>query len=221
MPVQTELPTNIGTEDDWKLNGAASKILAVAADDGDTSVIYAMSGGRVNVQRFTFPTLAGVASPINGANLYARVREQAPGAGGRGFSFQWNSVQSASNVAATIHTARPSYVSLSEAQTALTLADVNGEHGFAMTAAGGPTSMWEVWCTHFYRDIDFTYSAGSGDNFAHLVGSLAAAIGAGLLLREMPDLARAIWRKTGTLIKPSEYQEALAAWNSRRWTVAA
>lgn len=221
MPLQTDYPTGLGTQDEWGLEGAASKLLAVATDDGDTSIIYADSGGALRVQLFTFPVLVGVTSPVNAATLVGRVREYAPGAGGRGFSFWWNSTQEATNHAATIHAATPSYVTASYAPVALTLADVNGQHGFAMTAAGGPSQKWEVWITQFYRTVDFTYSSGGASEFAHLIGSVSIAIGANLLMRDMGALSRFIQIRTRTLIKPSEYAGALEAWRRMRHMVLA
>jgi len=168
------------------------------------------------VQRFVFPLISGVADPVNDSDLYAYAREYAPGVGGRGFSFQWNSTMVAVNHASTIHAARPAWVLLAESIGAATLAAVNGEHGFMMTAAGGPSQKWEVWVTQFYRTVDYTYPAGDAGEFAHLIGSLLTAIGATLLTRDMMALARSIYRKTGVLIKPSEYEEALRAWRREK-----
>lgn len=216
MPLQTDYPTGLGSEDKWGLEGAASKLVAVGSNDGDSSIVYADSGGAVIVQRFTFPLVKGVADPVNDADLYCRAREFAPGVGGRLFYFQWNSAVSGADKSTEIRTARPNYALLTTSLGAVTLAAVNGEHGFQMTAAGGPSQQWEVWVTEFYRTVDFTYPAGDAGEFAHLIGSLAAAIGANLLLREIPELARRIAVRTGLLIKPSEYREALAAWRAER-----
>ena len=215
MPIETQYPTGLGTEDDWGLEGAASKLLAVSADDGDGSIVYANSGGAARVQRFTFPLLAGVADPVTAATLYAKVREYAPGAGGRAFYFQWNSAMVGSNLGPAIHVSG-GYTTQSYAAGGAALAAVNGEHGFNMSAAGGPTQKWEVWCSLFYRSVNFTYAGGSEDHFGHLIGGLMGAIGAGLLLRDMPALALVISKQTGTLIKPSEYDEALRAWRRER-----
>jgi hypothetical protein len=218
VPLQTDYPTGLGSQDEWGLEGAASKILAVATNDGDASIVYADSGGATRVQRFTFPAIGGVADPVNDSDLYCRVREYAVGAGGRSFHFQWNSVLAGSNLGETgIHATRPNYSLQTYSAGAALLAAVNGEHGFQMSAAGGPSQKWEVWVTQFYRTVDYTYTAStSADQFAHLIGSLAAAIGANLLLRDMAALVRSIQRRTGVLIKASEYAEALAAWRRER-----
>lgn len=217
MPLQTDYPTGLGTQDEWGLEGAASKLLAVATNDGDTSIVYADSGGATRVQRFTFPVLVGVASPVNDADLYCRVREYALGAGARSFHLQWNGVLAGSNLGETgIHATRPNYSLQTYSAGAAALAAVNGEHGFQMSAAGGPSQKWEVWVTEFYRTVDFTYSSGGASEFAHLIGSVSIAIGANLLMRDMGALSRFIQRRTRTLIKPSEYAEALDAWRRER-----
>lgn len=218
MPTHTDYPSGVAAENDWGLEGVASKLLAMSGDDADAGIVYADSGGRHNIERYTFPPLLGVTDPVTAASITAKVREAAPGAGGRSFYFHWNSVVGGTNFGSTIHAARPSYVTPSRAAAGgeLALAAVNGEHGFEMYAAGGPSQKWEVWCTLCYRSVTFTYAGGSADHFGHLIGSVIGAIGAGLLLREMPALARAIRRKTGTLILPHEYETALLAWQRER-----
>jgi len=219
MPLQTDYPSGLPADhsaDQWGLEGAPNKLQAVAANDGDSSIVYADSGGAVRVQRFAFPLIAGVGDPVNGANLYAYAREYAPGVGGRSFQLLWDSAIVGANKAAEIHTARPSYVLVSHSVGAVAVATVNGEHGFQMTAAGGPTQKWEVWVTQFYRTVDYTYPAGDAGEFAHLIGSLLATIGATLLKRDMMALARSIYSRTGVLIKPSEYEDALRAWGREK-----
>jgi hypothetical protein len=218
MPTGVDYPSGLGTADAWGLEGAASKLAAMAADDADTSIVYADSGGAIRVQRFTFPLLAGVTDPVTSCTLTAKVREYAPGAGGRLFYFQYNSAQAGTDQSTTIRLARPAYATLTYAASGggLALAQVNGEHGLQMTAAGGPTQKWEVWCTTLYRTVVFVYAGGSADAFAHIIGSLIGAIGAGLLLRDMPALARAAFRRTGLLISPDEYERALRAWRRER-----
>jgi hypothetical protein len=107
-------------------------------------------------------------------------------------------------------------VLVTESIGAATVAAVNGEHGFQMSAAGGPANQWEVWVTQFYRTVDYTYPAGNAGEFAHLIGSVMAALGANLLTRDMLALARSIYRRTRVLIKPSEYEEALRAWRREK-----
>jgi hypothetical protein len=221
MPVQVDHPSGLGSRDDWGLEGAASKLLAVAADDGDSSIVYADSGGREPLQLFTFPPLVGITSPVNAASLTVRVRAYNNGVGGQYFWFWWNNAKDATNHATDIRAVQPAYTTrtFSAAGGNLALAAVNGEHGFSMQAAGGPTQKWEVWLTECYRTVNYDYGAGAATNFAHLVGGLVGAIGASLLFRDMPVLARAIYRKTGILLRQDEYLPALRAWRRERHTV--
>jgi hypothetical protein len=217
VPIQIDYPTGLGTEDVWGLSGAPNKLQAVGSNDGDSSIVYADSGGAIRVQRFLFPTIAGVADPVNDSDLYVRAREYALGVGGWHFFFQWNGVQAGSDQQLTLRTVPGNaYILLTHSAGATTLAAVNGEHGFQMSAAGGPANKWEVWVTEFYRTVDFTYPAGNAGEFAHLIGSLAASIGATLLTRDMMALARSIYRRTRVFIKPSEYEQALRAWRREK-----
>jgi len=217
MPVQTDAPIAIGSRDDWALGAGPSKLAAVATHDGDSSFVYSSSGGQQNVQLFRFPLLVGVTDPVTSALLQTWAREYEPGIGARYFYLYWNGAQVGSNWGEFYHSF-PGYIG-DGAYTAVapTLAQVNGEHGFIGFGSGGPSLKWEIWLTQFYRSVTYSYAAGAaGDNFAHLIGSLAAAIGANLLMRDMPAVARTIQARTRILIQPSEYAEALRAWRSEK-----
>lgn len=217
MPTQTDAPIGIGSRDDWGLGAGPSKVAAVATHDGDASFVYSSSGGAQKVQLYTFPVLVGVADPVTSATLQTWAREYEPGIGARYFYLYWNGAQAGSNWGEFYHSF-PGYIG-DGAYTAVapTLAAVNGQHGFIGFGSGGPDRKWEIWLTQLSRSVTYVYAAGTAsDNFAHLIGSLIGAIGANLLMREMPALARAVQRKTRTLILPSEYEEALSAWKSQR-----
>lgn len=225
MPVLTDFPNGLGSSDDWYLEGAPSKIAAVAGPaDGDATIIFATSGGEQRYQLFTFPPLVGVADPLTSSILYAGVREYAQGVGGRTFHFLWNGPNWVGpNKGAEIHAQTPgSYIMVNHTIVAPTVAEVNGQHGMYMAAAGGPEQKWELWCTLFYRETSFSYSASTAnDDYATLLGCLVGALGAGLLLRDMPGIARTIARRTGLLILPAEYADALRAWRSQRHVAVA
>jgi len=219
VPIQSDVPTNTGAQAAWKLTGAASKPLAVATNDGDSSVIWASSGGMDLREAMQFPVLAGIADPVTSASLSAVTREYAPGGGGRYFRAIWNSILIDVNRQAEVHAARPNYVTVtySAAGGELALAAVNGEHGWAFQGGGGPSDKSEYWITHLYRTVKFSYTAGNAGEFAYMIGSIAAAfIGANLLLRDMPALARLLARRAGYLIRPDEYVEAHRAWREAR-----
>jgi hypothetical protein len=216
MPIQTDAPINTGALADWGLWGSApNKVAAVATNNGDTSVIYASSGGRVVREAMQFPALAGVADPVTAASITAIVRCYLIGGGGRTFVAIWNSVQDAVNRQQEVRLAMPHYVTVTynAGGAGLALAAVNGEHGWMFSAAGGPSNKAEYWITQLYRTVDFAYTAGDAGEFAYMMGSLVGAfIGANLLFREVPALARFMWRRAGYLIKPSEYEIAFRAW---------
>jgi hypothetical protein len=219
VPIQSDVPTNTGAQAAWKLTGAASKPLAVATNDGDSSVIWASSGGMDLREAMQFPVLAGIADPVTSASLSAVTREYLKGGGGRYFRAIWNSVLIAANREAEVHAVRPSYltVTYNAAGGELALAAVNGEHGWAFQGGGGPSDKSEYWITHLYRTVNFSYTAGNAGEFAYMIGSIAAAfIGANLLLRDMPALARLLARRAGYLIRPDEYVEAHRAWREAR-----
>ena len=143
MPVQVDTPSNTGTSTEWGLWGsAASKIAALETDDGDTSVVFASSGGRLVLDLYEFPQLLGVVTPVTAASLSARTREYYQGGGGRGYSLYWNSVEIAVNRQQEVHVAAPNYVTVTYDATGgnLALGAVNGQHGMVFTAAGGPSS---------------------------------------------------------------------------------
>jgi hypothetical protein len=223
MPTLTDTPNGVGAKDlGWGLWGAAtSKVDAVQTNDGDTSVVFASSGGALREQTFTFPSLLGVTDPVTAASLTAVTREYLKGGGGRSYYLQWNSTQVGSNQEATVHAASPNYVSISYAASGATLAlaVVNGEHGLQFSAAGGPSNKAEFWVTHLYRTIDFAYGVGGAGQFSYLIGSLVGAlIGANLLLRDMPRLSRALGRFR---LRPDEYEPAWRDWRERKRMVMA
>jgi len=222
MPVQTDTPSGIGATDDWALYGsAANKLDAVATDDGDTSIIYAASGGALILQLFTFPSLLGVVTPVTAATLVCRVRRYLSGAGGRGFSAWWDSVQDGTNHEATVNVAGGAYVTITftAAGGQLALTSVNGQHGWIFTAAGGPSNKAEYWITQTYRTVTFTYNTGSAGNYAHLIGSLVGGmIGGNLLLREMGAVSRAMGR---VRLLPEELEPAWRDWNAQKRMVMA
>lgn len=214
MPVQTDYPIGLGSPEDWWFEGAASKIAAVQTYDGDTSFIYADSGGAVKTILFSFPVLTGVTDPVTSVTLVAWARVQKWGGTAYGGSGQvarlfYNSVgqTNQANVLPTF------YITLTYSPSTKTLATINGYHGISITGTNGPSNKFEVWCSQIYRQVDYVYVAPGGGitdggGFTHLVGSVLGAIGAGLLLREMPKLARAIQKRTRVLIKPDEYEMA-------------
>jgi hypothetical protein len=230
MPAQVDAPTGLGPYDEWALWGAAAdKLQAVATNDGDTSVIYAASGGRGFYQGFYFPFIGGVADPVTSASITAVVREYAHGAGHILFVL-WNAVEGTYGVdhdwSVDVHAGGGNYVTCTTlaAGGGLALAAVNGSHAVGFSGAGGPSNKAEFWCTQVYRTISFDYGAApAAGDFTHLIGSLAGAfIGGNLLFREMPELSRFMKQRFGKWIRPDEYRFAWESWSQakfRAWSV--
>ncbi len=221
MPIQTDAPTGIGSPSLWGLWGSASDMMdAVATNDGDTKVIYGVSGGRLTTQLYTFPAIAGVTDPVTAASLGIYARKYANGVGGQAFYGLWNSSRTGTNLFPTL--TFDSYALNTVAAATLTLAAVNGQHGFETWAAGGPRNPVEIWVTQFYRTVNYSFIAGTTGDFGYLIGSLVGAlVGSNLLLSEMPALARAmarVWRKGQNLrLRADELEPAWRAWRGSRF----
>lgn len=228
MPTQQDFPIGVhGSFDQWGLWGSAgSKLAAVASADGDTSVIYAASGGAGYYQAFYFPFLGGVGDPVNSASITASVREYAHGAGHIFFVLFGNVTGTFgvdTDFAPTVHAAGGAYASCTDpaAGAQLALAVVNGYHSLGFSGAGGPSNKAEFWCTYFYRTVDYGYGASAGAGpFTHLIGSIVGAmIGSGLSLREMPAVSAMMKRKARKWLRPDEYETAWRAWREHKFAV--
>ena len=207
MPVQQDVPTGVGAQSDWTLGAGESKVAAVAVYDGDTTFLSAYSGGRWNYQLFTFPTLAGMADPLTSVMLQMSARKSVNGSGAQSLYFMWDSAPIGINKW-PILPIDYTYDTPSHTITTPTLAAANGQHGFTMSAAGGPSGGTEIWVSYLLRTVTFEYTAVDASGFAYLVGSLVLGmIGPGLLFRGIPAVARIIHRIRGLLIQPHEYGE--------------
>jgi hypothetical protein len=212
MPTLIDHPTDVGATDEWGLFGAAgSKMEAVAANDGDASVIYADTGGLTPRQLFRFSPIGGATDPVTSAAIVMVCRVVTPGGGANIIKAVWNSVAHATNHW-TSFSDLSAYKTMTSSVAAPTVAACNGEHGIEIFAAGGPTNQFELWCTELHREVALDFSAGAGESFAHLIGSLVGAlIGSNLLLRDMSRLPLGRWR-----LEPHEYEPAWREWNAQK-----
>lgn len=221
MPVQVDAPVGIGVYDEWGLWGSAGdKLSAVATNNGDTSVIYAASGGRGVYQVFTFPFIGGVTDPVNSGSITAVIREYAHGAG-HILYLLWGKVDpiigSETDHAPTVHAGGGGYVSVSSSGSGATLAlaSVNNYHAIGFSGAGGPSNKAEFWCTQFFRTVSFDYGgAPAAGNFIYDLVPFAALIGGNLLLREMPAVSALMRKRLKRWLRPDEYEAAWRAWRS-------
>lgn len=217
MPVQTDYPIGLGSPAEWKPWGATSDVVAaVQTADGDTSVVYQFSNGRLFIQLYTFSPILAVADPVNSASISTYAREYQPGNAERFYFHYWNSARSGSNWGEYLHLFnQTSYGIYSYDAGAASLATVNGQHGFEMKAASG--TGWEIWVSACWRTVNYDFGAGGADTeFSHIIGSIAALIGGNLLLREMPRLNRVLGR---IRFRPDEYEPAWRAWRNYRHPV--
>jgi hypothetical protein len=212
MPTLIDHPTDVGATDEWGLFGSAgSKMEAVASNDGDASIIYATTGGTTPRQLFRFSPIGGVTDPVTSASLVMVGRVFTPGGGANEIVPVWNSVRGAVNFW-TSFAALSVYTTMTHTVAAPTVAACNGEHGIDIHAAGGPTNKFEFWVTELRREVALDFSAGAGDSFAHLIGSLVGAlIGSNLLLRDMYRLPLGNWK-----LLPHEYEPAWRAWREQK-----
>jgi len=226
MPIQYDAPTGVGALNEWGVYGASAtdKCQAVLDNDGDSSVVYGVSGGRITTQNFTFPQLVGLTDPVDEIGLMAKARMYANGGGARIFKLISNGVTDTVNYGDNLYALRYSgYQTCIYLPADKSLGAVNGEQGFMCTAAGGPSNAMEIWVTWFYRKVTFSYAAtgiGAGD-LTHLVSSMVGAlIGGNLLLRDMPGLARVLGRvwKGGRNVRllDHELESAWRAWRTFR-----
>lgn len=229
MPVQSDAPTGIAVWDGWGLWGSApNKLAAVATSDGDTSVIYAASGGIGVYQGFTFPFLGGIADPVNSAFVAAWTREYAHGAGHNYYVF-FNRVAEAvigvdPDYAPFIHAAGGGYSLVGSPPVVATVAACNGVHTLGFHGAGGPSNKAEFWVTQVYRTVDYGLGAGTLDAgpFTQIIASIAGAfIGSGLTLRQMPKLSNFMRKRARKWLRPDEYETAWRAWRDYRHPVTA
>ena len=188
MPTQVDAPINIGSPNNWGLFGGASKPAAVAANDGNSSFVFASSGGALKQDDYVFSPLSGVGDPVTAASLTAITRMYLLGAGGRAYFIRWNGLRVGLNRQAEVKAQNPNYVTITfnASGTELDLANVNAEHGMEFSAAGGPSNKAEYWVTQVFRSTTFGYTEGSAEGFGHEMASIAALIGSGLLLHSTP-----------------------------------
>jgi len=144
MPIQSDTPISQGAYDEWGLFGSApSKPASIQSDDGDTSVIYAASGGREVWDTYSFPLLTGVTDPVAAASITAITREYRHGAG-HAYFMLWNNAAVGSDQASTVHNAGGyTAVTFSASGGQLALSSVNGQHGAKFQGAGGVSNKAE------------------------------------------------------------------------------
>jgi len=227
VPTQNEIPTGVGSTNLWGLYGskATSKLQAVAGNDGDSSVIYGVSGGRLTRQLYTFPLLAGVTDPVTSAAIRCYAKKYTNGGGAQTFYGVWDSTRMSTNLFSLLNYKTYVLAGQAAAGAQLALASVNGQHGYEVTAAGGPSNPVEVWITYLYREVTYDFAAAtSAGDFSYLLGSLIGTLlGGNLLLRDMPGVSRAlsrVWRGGRNVrLLDHELEPAWRAWRTFRHPV--
>jgi len=222
MPEQTDTAVSTASYNQWRLRNSSSKVRAVRTNDGDSSVLYATSSADWKWQSFNFSPIEGIDDPVNDATLTALAREQSHGTGAQSFKLIWGggsvpTTQYGYGTFIGVFGTKNYYTCVAgdgDPGFSLTAARTNGEHGFWMRGTGG----YRLYVTYLARYVDFDYtSSDQAGPFTHNIATLAAAaIGAGLLLRDMPALAQYMARWVGNRswkLRPDEYEKALRVWN--------
>jgi len=208
VPTVTDHPSAEGSVSNWGLAAGASKVAAVATNDGDTSYIF-KTGVPAVAQRFLFPAVPDDAeSPLVQATIEAQARR---GTDDVTFYLDWDSASDGGR--AILMT----YALYTRTISAPTKAAANREHG---VTHAGPFSTSESKVTELYRTIDVVFANKA---FILIMDLLAPLIGVGLTLAQMPALAREIdrWRPAGGVwrrfaLRPDELPIAWEAWRAPR-----
>ena len=207
MPVIRCLPNAVGTNNGWTLGAGASKVAAVSVNDDGTTYIngdYA-TAGAVAFQSFKIGYPGFVALAANPVSVGCRVKY--PLWGGAADGVRWNVYLSGARTRnGPSGVDIPAYADLGPTVTArpgggsYTIADLPNLE--AEVEVPVTTIVTTCDCTFLYLDIDGTLPQ---QGYSFLVSSL---VGGALGLSEMARLARYVYRKSGSLIRPAEYLEA-------------
>lgn len=210
MPTTTLLPVSEGTNTGATLVSGANKTVAVQTADDLTSYVSLAVGSAAEQDWYVdpLPGYAGEISSVVHGMRAAGIGGVTNGQARPRIRLGGNTVDGTLRVAPT-----SGWTNYSEALTrpgggSFTVNDFpGGGAGCQVAAREGSGADANFGITYIHLDV--TWSP-AGNGFVCLVGSLA---GAALGLAEMAGLARALHRRTGTLITPDEY---LAAWRDIR-----
>lgn len=227
MPEQTDTAVSTGIKNEWYQYpySVPNKVVAVRTNDGDSSVVFAVSNAAWKWQTYNFSPLEGIVDPVNDATLTAVARAYSDGTGAQTLKLVWG--HSGGTTGAISHPdvqygfgrilPKTSYLTCTvgdgDTGFSLTAARVTGEHGFYMRGTGS----YEIFVTYLARYVDYDYTGSDqAGPFTHNIATLAAAaIGGGLLLRDMPALARYMSRWVSGRswkLRPDEYEKAWRIW---------
>ncbi len=200
MPTVELVPDANTLSDDWSDGGFSN-----LANSSNTTVASNRTDlGFTDGLRYSFGNLAGNARIVD--SVYSRWRrgsETGTNAGNYFIYLSGSTTNVELAVTATGTTMTGYFGPLARpGGGSWTVADVNSLQ--SASTADKPSTVGGKTFFVYYYGLQVIYRVPSG-GFAFLIGSLA---GAALGLNEMAALARTVYRKTGTLIRPDEYSEA-------------
>lgn len=220
MPTSNLAAANISgvPYDQWQLTAGATKVAAVAANDGDTT--YIRSGTSNNIQCFnvTWPA-AGVVGSVNSLIARGYLKYATDASWHAGVGCRNTSGENVSNITMTNAYALYSHTCSRPGGGSFTYADcANGVTWLEVRNYTSPGS-GNVPCTMLYFTLD--YEVAGAVVFVNFLSVLLPMFGvlAGLSSRGVTAydqaLARAVsrelYRKTGTRFRPDEYAAMLAS----------
>lgn len=206
MPVVSLLPTVVGAYDAWTLGAGASKPIACQSNDGDGSYI---TSDHVVTRNQTF-AMDDLPSDAVGVTTVDHVRSRRA-TSATVFNDAYMVRLSGVDQVGTATSPGTGYVITTEPAIgrpgggAWSVADVNAlEAGGQSVTSGDPNEK-----RYSLVRLDVTYVPAAG-GFCDFIGSLIGPTVAGLMLREMPHVARAAWlaSRGRWLLLPREYAAA-------------
>lgn len=195
MPVQSVVPTGIGSQDSWT-SSTGNKVTDVSTNDGDTAYI---SRNTLVAQWYTFPVIPADAAAVSAASVTCVVRTEATPAiikvyGGAAYGPE--------------EALTTSYASKSVNLDSLVIATINGYH-LGLTNAVGTLNTRR--CTYIVRDVVYVQVGAFFISIYNLVGPLL--VGANLMLRDFLRMSQFSQRRIGPHRIVHTPEEVAQAWH--------
>ena len=208
MPAFSILPTAQGSSNAWTLIVGSSKWNAMRSSDGADTHIRSESTGLSDT--YVMEDLPGEAAGIVGNPTHSIQAQDTFATGAISV------VHVLTGFSLGTSTLLASYSLVTQAVTGATVALLNAAQAGLTSSGGGQPSRINASQVYVGGEYDVATSG-----FVMILCGIAGLIGAGVLLSEMPALARAASRVSPvgickSLILPHEYAPALGAWRAYR-----
>jgi len=198
MPVQTVVPTGIGTQNSWN-SSSGNKVTDVNTNNGDTNYI---SRNTLVSQHYTFPAIPGDAEVVTAASVSVTARvDVTPGS----ISVYGGSV-GGPQIALTT-----GYGNYGQALDSLVIATINGYH-LGLGNVGGTANTRR--CTYITRSVTYLQAGEFFVSIYNLVGPFL--IGSYLLYRDFLRMVEYSKRWIGPSRIIHTHEEVAKAWQEYR-----